>query len=89
MPPARDMGFDLLIGASARAVARDMFLDGNTFQDGPRVGHEPFVRTGEAGFEIHVRGVALGYRAVTDSRAYRAGPRWHPWGSMTGSVTIE
>jgi hypothetical protein len=66
-----------------------MFLDGNTFQDGPRVGHEPFVRTGEAGFEIHVRGVALGYRGVTDSRAYRGGPRWHPWGSMTGSVTID
>jgi len=89
LPSPSDMGFDVLIGASARAVARDMFLDGNTFQNGPRVGHEPFVKTGEAGFEFHMRGVALGYRAVTDSRAYHGGPKWHPWGSMTGSVTVE
>lgn len=88
LPPARDIGFDVLAGASARAVARDMFLDGNTFRDGPRVGHEPFVESGELGFEIHARGIALGYRAVSDSRAFRAGPKWHPWGSMVGSITL-
>jgi hypothetical protein len=89
LPPSRDMGFNFLIGASARAVARDLFLDGNTFQDGPRVGHEPFVESGEAGFELHLRGISLGYRAVTDSRAYNGGPGWHPWGSMVGSVTLQ
>ena len=88
LPPVRDIGFDVLIGASARAVARDLFLDGNTFQDGPRVGHEALIESGELGFELHVRGVALAYRAVVDSRSYAAGPRWHPWGSMTGSVTV-
>ena len=88
LPPTRDIGFDVLFGASARAVARDLFLDGNTLQDGPRVGHEALVESGEVGFELHVRGLALGYRAVADSRAYTGGPRWHPWGSMTGSVTV-
>jgi lipid A 3-O-deacylase len=89
LPPADDVGFDVLCGVSARAVARDLFLDGNTFENGPRVGHEPFVESGEAGFELHVRGIALGYRAVSDSRAYRAGPKWHPWGSLVGSVTLR
>ena len=42
------MGFDLIDGASARAVARDIFLDGNTFQNGLRVGHEPFVQIGRS-----------------------------------------
>jgi hypothetical protein len=89
LPPSRDFGFDLMIGASGRAVARDLFLDGNTYQDGPRVGHEPFVESGEAGFEFHMRGISLAYRAVTDSRAYGGGPRWHPWASMVGGVTLE
>jgi hypothetical protein len=88
LPPTRDAGFNFVAGVSARAVARDLFLDGSTFQGGPRVGHEPVVESGEFGFEVHARGVALGYRAVTDSRAYRAGPKWHPWGSLTGSITL-
>jgi len=88
LPPARDIGFDVVAGASVRAVARDLFLDGNTFQEGPRVGHDPLVESGELGFEMHIRGFAVGYRAVADSRAYATGPRWHPWGSMTGSVTV-
>ncbi len=88
LPPLRDAGFDFLCGVSARAVARNMFLDGNTFQTGPRVGHEPFVESGELGVEIHMRGFALGYRAVTDSREYPGGPRWHPWGSIVGSLTV-
>jgi hypothetical protein len=88
LPPSRDIGFDVLAGASARAVARDMFLDGNTFRDGPRVGHEPLLESGELGFEFHARGIAIGYRAASDSRAFRAGPKWHPWGSMFGSITL-
>ena len=34
---------------SGRAVARDLFLDGNTFRGGPRVGHEPFVGSARVG----------------------------------------
>lgn len=88
LPPTRETGFDLLAGISGRAVARDLFLDGNTFQNGPRVGHEPFVASGQLGVEVHARGVALGYRAVSDSRAFRGGPKWHPWGSLVASVTV-
>jgi len=78
----------LIGGVSARAVARDLFLDGNTFRDGPHVGHEIFVASGEIGVLIRFRALSLGYRAVNDTRSYAAGPKWHPWASIVGGVTF-
>jgi hypothetical protein len=26
---------------------------------------------------------------VSDTRAYAAGPKWHPWASMVGGVTFD
>jgi lipid A 3-O-deacylase len=79
----------LVGGLSGRAVARDLFLDGNTFRDGPGVGHEPFVGSGELGVQLHFRALMLGYRAVNDTRSYANGPRWHPWASMVGGITYD
>ncbi len=76
----------LTVGASERAVARDLFLDGNTFRPSARVGHEPFVSAGEMGLELRRGRWMLGYRAVSESRAYAAGPSWHPWSSIVGAV---
>jgi len=75
-------------GVSARAVARDLFLDGNTFRDGPHVGHEVFVGSGEIGVLIRFRALSLAYRAVNDTRSYAAGPKWHPWASIVGGITF-
>ena len=75
-------------GVSARAVARDLFLDGNTFRDGPHVGHEVFVGSGEIAVLIRFRALSLAYRAVNDTRSYAAGPKWHPWASIVGGVTF-
>jgi lipid A 3-O-deacylase len=79
----------LVAGISGQAVARNIFLDGNTFQDGPRVGHLPLVGSGELGLELRYRVLSLAYRAVSDTRAYDAGPRWHPWSSMVGGFTFD
>jgi hypothetical protein len=78
----------LVGGVSGRAIARDLFLDGNTINPGPHVGHEPFVGSGELGIEIRFRALSLAYRAVNDTRSYSAGPKWHPWASMVGGVTF-
>ena len=75
-------------GISARAVARDLFLDGNTFQSGSHVGHETFVGSGEAGIQLRFRALSLAYRAVNDTRSYAAGPKWHPWASIVGGVAF-
>jgi hypothetical protein len=79
----------LLAGASEQAVARNLFLDGNTFSASAHVGHEPFVTSGELGIELRYRWLNLTYRAQSDSRSYALGPVWHPWASMVGGVTFE
>lgn len=79
----------LTAGASGRAIARDLFLDGNTFHADRDVGHEPFVGSGELGLQLRVRWLSLAYRAVNDTRSYANGPKWHPWASMVGGVTFE
>jgi lipid A 3-O-deacylase len=79
----------LVAGISGEAVARNIFLDGNTFQTGPRVGHEPFVGSGEIGLQLRYHVLSLTYRAVSDSRAYTGGPQWHPWASIVAGVTVD
>jgi lipid A 3-O-deacylase len=88
LPEASSAGFTIEAGVSGQAVARNLFLDGNTFERGPRVGHEPFVGTGDLGVEVRYRAISLEYRAVNQTRAYAAGPKWHPWASMVGRVTV-
>jgi hypothetical protein len=75
-------------GGSARAIARDLFLDGNTFRPSARVGHLPYVGSAEGGFQIRHDNFTLAYRTVTSSRAYEGGPRWHPWSSMVAGLTF-
>jgi lipid A 3-O-deacylase len=79
----------LVAGTSGRAVARDLFLDGNTFRADHDVGHETFVGSGDVGVELRFRRLLLAYRAVNDTRAYANGPRWHPWASMVGGITFD
>lgn len=89
LPEPRGVSLSLVSGISGQAVAHNIFLDGNTFRTSPRVGHEPFVGSGELGVELRYRALSLAYRAVSDSRAYAAGPKWHPWASMVGGVTFD
>jgi hypothetical protein len=89
LPQSRATSVSLLAGASERAVARDLFLDGSTFGGGPRVGHEPWVTSGELGIELRYERLTLAYRVQSDSRAYARGPAWHPWASMVGGFTFE
>ncbi|HEY9226753.1 MAG TPA: lipid A-modifier LpxR family protein, partial [Gemmatimonadaceae bacterium] len=78
----------IVAGASGQAVARDIFLDGNTFSSSARVGHRPFVGSGELGITLRHRALTLAYRTVATSRTYDGGPRWHPWSSMVAGVTL-
>jgi lipid A 3-O-deacylase len=76
-------------GITGQAVARNLFLDGNTFQRGTHVGHEPFVGSGELGLELRYHALRIAYRAVSDTRAYASGPKWHPWASMVAGITFD
>ncbi|HEV8217417.1 MAG TPA: lipid A deacylase LpxR family protein, partial [Gemmatimonadaceae bacterium] len=86
LPSNKGFSVGLTGGVSGQAVARTLFLDGNTFQDGPRVGHDRYVGNGRAGFELRYRGLSVAYRIQSDTRAYALGPKWHPWSSLVATV---
>src|SRR5690606_25458235 len=48
----RDLSFFVFAGAEGRAVARDIFLDGNTWKDSRSVDKEPLVADLMAGFGL-------------------------------------
>jgi len=65
------MGGYLFIGASGRAIGRDMFLDGNLFRDGPRVDdRKDFVGDLQVGLAIHYREVQLAFTYVNRTEEF-------------------
>ena len=68
---ANPMGGYVFIGASGRAIGRDMFLDGNLFRDGPRVDdRKDFVGDLQAGLAIHYRQVQLAFTYVNRTEEF-------------------
>lgn len=49
---ANRVDWSVFAGAEARAVLRNLFLDGNTFKESPSVDREVFVPEGSAGFSL-------------------------------------
>jgi lipid A 3-O-deacylase len=85
--PNRPPEFAIVAGVKARAVARDLFLDGNTFRDSPRVKHEPLVYEQELGASFRYKWVRLGYDVHWSTPTYVRGP-FHIWSSMVGGVVF-
>lgn len=62
----------LFAGVEGRAVARNIFLDGNTFEDGRSVEKEPLVGDFQLGLAMSWRKVRLSYSYVLRSREFEA-----------------
>jgi hypothetical protein len=62
--------WQLFAGAEARAVARDIFLDGNTFVDSPSVNKKPLVSDVQAGLAFTYKNVRLAYTAVYRTKEF-------------------
>lgn len=74
------------IGVDGRAIARDMFLDGNLWRDSPRVtDRNDFVGDIQAGVAVHYRTVQVAFTWVNRSEqfAYQSGPQ------QFGAVSIS
>jgi lipid A 3-O-deacylase len=72
------LGGYFFVGADVRAVARDMFLDGNLYYDGPRVDdRRPIVGDVQAGLAVHYRDVQMAFTFVnrTEEFVAQAGPQ--------------
>jgi lipid A 3-O-deacylase len=63
-------GWYLFVGLEGRAVARNIFLDGNTFRDSRSVDKEPLVGDLQFGFVFNWRTTRLSYTHVMRSREF-------------------
>ncbi|MBL4615254.1 MAG: lipid A deacylase LpxR family protein [Magnetovibrio sp.] len=96
MPRARPdhLTWSFFIGAEARAVARDMFLGGNTFKDSPSVKHNPFVLESRIGITTHMalpknwwaNGVRLDLSHVQRTREFTTQDKSDRYGSFKLTV---
>ncbi|MEZ5953050.1 MAG: lipid A deacylase LpxR family protein [Hyphomonas sp.] len=76
--PENPFGGYAFIGVDGRAVARDMFLDGNLWRDSPRVeDRRDFTGDLQAGVAVHYRDVQLAFTFVhrTEQFKYQDGPQ--------------
>lgn len=84
--PGRDFGWYLFAGAEGRAVARNIFLDGNSFRDGPSVSRRPWVGDLQAGLAVTVGGVRLAYTHIFRTKQFDGQPRADQFGSLSLST---
>ncbi|MEO6525545.1 MAG: lipid A deacylase LpxR family protein [Gemmatimonadaceae bacterium] len=78
----------LFLGAGARAVAHDLFLDGTTFRPSVRAERVPFVPSWDAGVSVRYRRLGFEYRVATEGRAYRGGPSSHSYSGLSAAWWI-
>ncbi len=72
----------LFAGAQGRAVARDLFIEGNTFRDSPGVNLEPFQLDLQAGLAIQFNRFELAFTHVARSPQHTNQSRWNRFGSI-------
>lgn len=72
-----------------RAVARDIFLDGNTFKDSPSVDKRPFVADLSYGVGINIGNCQLTFTQVFRTREFETQPyKYNEFGSITLSCAF-
>lgn len=76
----------LFIGAQGRAVARNIFLDGNSFRTGPSVDKHHLVGDIEAGLALAYGPLRAAFTWVGRSREFEGQPEHDQFASMTVSV---
>jgi hypothetical protein len=76
----------LFVGAEGRAVARNLFLDGNTWKDSASVDKKPFVAELQYGLVLQYDSIQLAWTFVTRSRQFDEQERPQQFGAVSLSV---
>lgn len=84
--PQEGFGWYLFAGVEGRAVARNIFLDGNTFRDSRSVDKEPLVGDLQFGIALTWRNVRLSYTHVLRTREFETQDEADEFGAFTLSV---
>jgi lipid A 3-O-deacylase len=81
-------GMHAFISTDVRLVARDIFLDGNTFKDSHSIDKEPVVADASVGVSLIRNGVKMSYAQVFRTREFRGQGESHSYGSLSISYTF-
>ena len=81
--PTEDLGGYLFATVAERAVGRNIFLDGNSFQDGPHVNKEFFVSSLQVGGVLTWGETRLSYTQVFMTKEYTAQKHASSFGALT------
>ncbi len=84
--PQSATGWYLFVGAEGRAVARNIFLDGNTFRDSRSVERIPWVADLQYGLVFSIRAFRISFTNVLRTREYRTQVQPDRFGALTVSV---
>jgi hypothetical protein len=86
--PRRNLGGYLFLGAEGRAILRNLFLDGSTFEESHSVQRKPLVADVQAGVALVFRGFRLTYTYVVRTREFTGQSGGDTFGAFTLSVRI-
>lgn len=86
--PSSPLSGYLFLGGEARAVLRNMFLDGNTFKASHSVDKDWLVADFQAGAALQSRGVRLAYTYVVRTREFNEQDGYDAFGTFTLSVRL-
>ncbi len=81
--PSRDFAWYAYAGTETRGVARDIFLDGNTFRDSRRVDRRPLVQEFQAGVVARVWRLRVTYANVWRTEEFRGQNGASRFGALT------
>jgi hypothetical protein len=84
--PRSTTGWYLFVGVEGRAVARNIFLDGNTFQNSRSVERIPWVGDFQYGLVFDIWSVRISFTNVLRTREYRTQDKRDRFGAFTVSV---
>ncbi|CAO3431257.1 lipid A deacylase LpxR family protein [Azospirillum doebereinerae] len=84
--PDSRFGWYLFASAQGRAVARDIFLDGNTFRDSPSVDKKPLVGDLQLGFAVTVSDVRIAYTHIFRTKEFDGQDKADIYGSLSVSA---
>ncbi|HRP11154.1 MAG TPA: lipid A deacylase LpxR family protein [Terricaulis sp.] len=83
------LSWSIFAGVQGRGVARNLFLDGNTFRDdGPSVDRNPWVADFQTGFSISAGDWRLAYTYVWRTEEFETQPTRQDFGALAISVRL-
>jgi lipid A 3-O-deacylase len=86
--PTRTFTWYLFAGVEGRAVARNIFLDGNTFKDSRSVKKKPFVGDVQWGVALTLRAYRLSFTHVVRTQEFKSQTERDQFGAISLSTWI-